>query len=75
MAKLRFTHWVEDDLLEALNWYGAKSPTLRDKVRDDVEQTLDSIEAAPERFAYAHQNLGVRYRKLRRFPYIAFYQM
>jgi plasmid stabilization system protein ParE len=75
VAKLRYTHWIEDDLLEALAWYEAKSPTLGDKFREDVEETLDLIEAAPERFAFALKHLNVRYRKLRRFPYVVYYQM
>jgi hypothetical protein len=75
VAKLRYTHWVEEDLLEVLSWYDGKSPRLGDKFREDVDRALDTIEASPERFAFAHDALNVRYLKLRHFPYIVYYQM
>jgi hypothetical protein len=73
--KLRFTRWFEEDLSQALAWYESKSLILGDQFRDEVERVLDSIEASPERFAFAYQKLSVRYVMLHRFPYWTLYHM
>ncbi len=75
MDKLRFTRWIEDDLVEALAWYDGKSLKIGDNFRQEVERILDAIEQSPERFALASRNFNVGYLKLRRFPYLVFYQM
>jgi plasmid stabilization system protein ParE len=75
VANLRFTHWIEEDLLEALSWYDNISPSLGNRFRDEVDRTLDAIEADPERFGFANKSLNVRQVKVRGFPYIAFYQL
>jgi hypothetical protein len=75
VAKLRFTRWVPDDLVEALNWYDAKSPALGDRFRATVDAAFNAIEKSPEAFPFAFADLQVRFCRLRRFPYLVLYRI
>jgi plasmid stabilization system protein ParE len=75
VAKLRFTRWVPDDLLEALGWYDGKSTVLGDRFRAAVDAAFTSIETSPESYPYAFPDLGVRFYRIRRFPYVILYRV
>jgi plasmid stabilization system protein ParE len=75
VARLRFTRWIPDDLAEALDWYDSKSPALGVRFRAAVDAAFDSIEAASESYPYAFPDLGVRFYRLRRFPYLVLYRV
>jgi hypothetical protein len=75
VARLRFTRWVPDDLVEALAWYDGKSPALGDRFRAAVDLAFDTIEKSPESFPLAFPDVGGRFYRLRRFPYLILYRV
>jgi plasmid stabilization system protein ParE len=75
VGKLRFTRWVPDDLIEALDWYDSKSTVLGDRFRAAVDAAFTAIEASPESFPYAFSDLRVRFYRIRRFPYLVLYRV
>jgi hypothetical protein len=75
VARLRFTRWVPDDLVEALDWYDGKSTVLGDRFRAAVDSAFDDIEASPELYPLAFPDLRVRFYRLKRFPYLVLYRV
>lgn len=69
VASLRFTRWIPDDLAEALNWYDSKSTALGDRFRAAVDAAFDAVEKSPELHPFAIPELGIRFYRLRRFPW------
>jgi hypothetical protein len=51
VARLRFTRWIPDDLVEALDWYDNKSPELGVRFRAAVDAAFDSIKQHQNRIA------------------------
>jgi toxin ParE1/3/4 len=64
---------AQTDLLAARDWYEQQRSGLGDTFADAVEQMFDRIESMPELYELALAN--VRRGKLRRFPFVAFYQV
>jgi hypothetical protein len=61
VAKLRFTHWVPGDLIEAIDWYDSKSKGLGDRFRAAVSAAFADIEKSPELYPLAFTDLNVRF--------------
>lgn len=58
---------VEEDLLNAYQWYDERVPDLGLRFLESVERTLTQIEHTPQGFAEVHE--GVRRALIRTFPY------
>jgi len=69
--KLRFGSFVPDDLVNALNYYEAISPSLANRFRVRVNRRLDDLTIRPESFP---QDIPpIRFAKIDRFPYLIFF--
>ncbi|MBL8797931.1 MAG: type II toxin-antitoxin system RelE/ParE family toxin [Planctomycetia bacterium] len=64
---------AENDLLQAKEWYAAKSVELGDDFATKFEEALARVQAMPELYAATYRN--VRKAKLRRFPYVVYYRI
>jgi toxin ParE1/3/4 len=56
---------------EAFAWYEAQRKGLGVEFRDELQHTLDTIQANPNQYPVVHRN--VRRALMRRFPYGVFY--
>ena len=61
------------DVLEARAWYEQHEIGLGDAFADCLDKIVNGIEAMPEMYAPALDN--VRRGKLRRFPYLIYYRI
>ena len=69
--KLRFDSLVPDDLVNALDYYEAISPTLVNRFRNHVNRRFDDLAKRPESFP---QDVPpIRFTKIDRFPYLIFF--
>ena len=62
---------AQDDIADAVSWYGDKSPGLGSQFLDTVEECLTHVSAQPARFPVVHGD--TRRALLRRFPYGVFF--
>ena len=69
--KLIFDPAIPDDLINALDYYEAISPTLANRFRSSVDQKLDDIAERPESFPI--DIAPIRFVKIGRFPYLIFF--
>jgi toxin ParE1/3/4 len=56
---------------EAFAWYEAQRRGMGVEFRDELQETLDKIQANPNQYPVVHRN--VRRALVRRFPYGVFY--
>lgn len=74
MAKtIRYHSLFECDVIEAANWYDNRSPGLEDAFVVNVRLVAESIIADPDRIAATCG--GLRYRRVRRFPYVVLFDV
>ncbi len=68
---LVFNPLVPDDLVNALDYYEAISPTLANRFRAHVDRRLSDLAKRPESFP---QDIPpIRFAKIDRFPYLIFF--
>ena len=60
------------DIADAYQWYERRSPGLGRRFVESVEFCLDAIQRSPDMYAFAYKTY--RRAKLRRFPYLIFYE-
>jgi len=70
--RLRFHRLAPDDLRDAINWYDEISVELANRFRGSVESCLDKVDAHPEAFAVAFDD--VRFARIERFPYLILFR-
>jgi hypothetical protein len=70
--RLRFHPSVVDDLRQAISWYEKISPALADRFRSEVNERFDEVADRRQFFAWAFT--GVRFAKVRKFPYLVLFQ-
>ena len=73
--KLPVVVWpeAEADLLTARDWYDQQRQGLGDSFAAAAEELIARIKASPELYPAASH--GVRFGKLRRFPYVAYFRV
>lgn len=64
---------AEADLLAVRAWYEQEHSELGETFADSFEAMIASLEAMPELYAVALEN--IRRGKLRRFPYLVYYRV
>jgi plasmid stabilization system protein ParE len=74
MAKpLRYHPLFDRDVREAAQWYDQRSPGLGDAFVETARQCVADVIADPHRFALSPGE--IRYRRLRRFPYVVLFDV
>lgn len=66
-------HLAAEDIVEIARWYDYKLPGLGNKFEADLENTILKLSDHPAAFAIIHEE--IRRIKLKRFPYLVFYQI
>jgi plasmid stabilization system protein ParE len=64
---------AEDELLEAIDWYEARSPGLGAELLRCVDASFHRIQRHPEAYPVAHRL--TRMALVRRFPYLVLYRV
>jgi toxin ParE1/3/4 len=64
---------AQADLLAARDWYEQRRPGLGEAFADAVEQLLARIQAMPQLYRIAGQD--VRWGKVRKYPYVIYFRM
>jgi len=64
---------AEDELLEAIDWYEARSPGLGSELYRCVDGCFEQIVRHPEMYPVVHRDL--RMGVVRRFPYLVLYRI
>ena len=73
MRHLRIRQIARAEILEAFDWYRARSPNAAARFIDAVDVAINAIEAAPEQHGPFHGNL--RRWLLPGFPYGIYYKV
>jgi plasmid stabilization system protein ParE len=75
MAELRleFHEDARVDVLEAYDWYAARSEDAAEAFHDELQVAGQAIQAAPER--WASYLFGTRRYLMKRFPYVIVYRI
>jgi plasmid stabilization system protein ParE len=60
------------DIEDAYHWYESQRPGLGDELLDEIQATLQRIEARPRLHAVVHRD--TRRALLHRFPYAVFFR-
>jgi hypothetical protein len=71
--RIRFHPLFNDDVIDAANWYDARSRGLGDAFIANVRDVVDAIFAQPLRFA--RTPLGLRFARVKRFPYLVLFDV
>jgi hypothetical protein len=68
---------AELEISQAALWYDLRSPGIGERFLEAFEAALAEVIAAPNRYAYfpGLEDLGIRYRQLRRFQYVILYKI
>jgi toxin ParE1/3/4 len=64
---------AEQDLVEARDWYEARRIGLGEEFLLAVEEVLGRVLESPESYPVVYR--GVRWARLRRFPYLVYYRV
>ncbi|HEV2949635.1 MAG TPA: type II toxin-antitoxin system RelE/ParE family toxin [Gemmataceae bacterium] len=64
---------AEWDLAEARDWYEGHRVGLGEEFLAAVQEILERIRESPESYAVVYR--GIRWARLRRFPYLAYYRV
>ena len=70
---IRYHPLFEADLVGAANWYDARNPQLGSEFICEVCQTVDALLRSPDQGSRCE--FGVRYRPLKRFPFVVLYDL
>ncbi len=70
---VRYHPLFDCDVREAANWYDQRSPGLGDSFSDAALRATLRIIENPD--VYASTELGMRYLRLKRFPYIVLFDV
>jgi plasmid stabilization system protein ParE len=71
--KVIFRPEAEDELIEAIDWYEARSPGLGAELLRCVDACVERIIRQPESYPIVHR--GTRMGIVRRFPYLVLYRI
>ena len=71
--RLRFHRLVSHDVRKAIGWYTDISTDLGESFRELLDLQFDAIEKRPSNYSFAFD--GVRFAKMKRFPYIVLFQV
>lgn len=71
--KVNFHSAAELELEQAALWYNSKKPQLGAELREEVENTIAQIVAAPDAFVCSEES--IRSITVHRFPYRILYQI
>ena len=71
--KLRIHPLVVSDIATAVGWYDEISSELGNRFRSALTLAIKDIRFSPERFPYAFDDADIRYRRVRKFPYLVLY--
>lgn len=66
---------VEDDILEAANWYNQQRSGLGDEFVEEIIALLDALTTDPLFQSRAHPTKNIRWRYPKRFPYRVVYEV
>ena len=70
---VRFRAEVPLDLASAANWYDQQQPGLGEEFLNEYRRALDGLVESP--LVHAADSTGMRFRRLRRFPYRICYRV
>ena len=70
---VRYHPLFEADVIEAADWYDARSSGLGDAFATNVFIAAESIISDPDRFALTAN--GLRYLRVQRFPYVVLFSV
>lgn len=71
--RVRYYPLFTDDVVEAAAWYDYRSQGLGESFTANVSEAVSLLVADPERFALTAG--GLRYARVRRFPYIVLFDL
>jgi plasmid stabilization system protein ParE len=73
--KIEFRREVEDDILEAANWYESRRAGLGHEFVNEVVRVWDSLVENPFANSRRHPRKNIRWRYPKRFPYRVIYEV
>ncbi len=71
--RIRYHPLFDCDVIEAANWYDERSVGLGEAFTANVSAAVDAVIANPNRFGKTP--LGVRYSRVKRFPYLVLFDV
>lgn len=71
--RVRFHPLFDFDVIDAANWYDARSTGLGDAFVANVRDAVAAIVADP--LSFARTPLGLRFARVKRFPYLVLFDV